>query len=719
MVKFVSYFCLLTLSSCATLLSSLPEKTSFEERMAMLPQKLDIFEKGVQIDWDNSSVPFIQAKTDLDLARAMGVVHAHLRWGQMETFKRAAQGRLSETAGFITEDLDKAFRVLNFGGGVEASIREMDEETRQFLNAFVLGLNAYMDNAEELPHEFNVFNWSPEPWAIQDVLLLSRLAATDVNWIIFAQHLLNEDKKKADQSIQFLRELSKHSKSGSNAWAVQARHSQTGHALMANDPHLGLVIPNFWMLIAFQSPSYHAVGMTIPGIPFVALGRTEHISWGGTNMRGMSTDIIELDPKMLETATTKKEKIAIRLWPDSEFEYRVTDWGPQLNEVPIFSETLKKPLAFKWRGHSASQELHSLLQAMKAKNVDEFHQAFEGYAVSGQNFLVADKAGSVGLVRAVEIPNRSRNQVIPVVHHTEAKKSWGNMLGPLELPFEKNPSSGWIVSANEEPDFSEPVLGFFFAPDQRKDRIEALLSKKAESGQKFNLEDFQKIQMDVKSPSSLKLKNKLLALGVFQTTEAQVLMRSWKGDYSQDERAPVFFVNYLFRLLDVDFDSGLARSAQIFDLWNAKLSQSHVAQKEWQLASIKAEKFALSQLTKFPTWGDFHRLRVAHPAANIPLIGSKYIVEEGPVDGGIETVFKTAHALTDERHFTSYGTQARHLSDMSDSRENHFILFGGNDGWFGSENYTDMVSDWREGNFIQVPLNYSDFKEQSVFSIQY
>ena len=41
-------------------------------------------------------------------------------------------------------------------------------------------------------------------------------------------------------------------KSGSNSIVVSARRSATGHALMANDPHLGLVQPNFWLLLGYR-----------------------------------------------------------------------------------------------------------------------------------------------------------------------------------------------------------------------------------------------------------------------------------------------------------------------------------------------------------------------------------------------------------------------------------------------------------------------------------
>ena len=75
------------------------------------------------------------------------------------------------------------------------------------------------------------------------------------------------------------------SRSGSNSLAVAASKSASGGALIASDPHRGVSAPNIWLLVGYKSPSYHAVGMMIPGVPFIAVGRNPDIGWGGTNMR--------------------------------------------------------------------------------------------------------------------------------------------------------------------------------------------------------------------------------------------------------------------------------------------------------------------------------------------------------------------------------------------------------------------------------------------------
>ena len=81
---------------------------------------------------------------------------------------------------------------------------------------------------------------------------------------------------------------------------------------------------------------------------------------------------------------------------------------------------------------------------------------------------------------------------------------------------------------------------------------------------------------------------------------------------------------------------------------------------------------------------------------------------------------KTAHSSTDQRHFTRYGSQARHLSDLADMDENYFVLLGGQDGWLGSANFIDQMTLWQDGGYIRVPLRpetvHAAFRRRMVLS---
>jgi penicillin amidase len=118
----------------------------------------------------------------------------------------------------------------------------------------------------------------------------------------------------------------------------------------------------------------------------------------------------------------------------------------------------------------------------------------------------------------------------------------------------------------------------------------------------------------------------------------------------------------------------------------------------------KAIKRAARRIRKFGNWGDMHRLRLAHPLANLPIIGRRYRFGHYPVGGSSDTVMKTAHRATDKRHSADYGANARHVSDLSDLDENYFVLLGGQDGWFRSSTFTSQLPLWLEGGYVQVPL---------------
>jgi len=115
------------------------------------------------------------------------------------------------------------------------------------------------------------------------------------------------------------------------------------------------------------------------------------------------------------------------------------------------------------------------------------------------------------------------------------------------------------------------------------------------------------------------------------------------------------------------------------------------------------------------TWGQIHRLRIDHPLGLLPLAGGRYRYFDFPTSGGSETVMKTANGLTGGRHAVRFGSNARHISKLSDVDENYFVLLGGQDEWFGSTTFADQVPLWRQGKYIQVPLQLETVRRSFPF----
>jgi penicillin amidase len=90
-----------------------PRPQTIAQRLAALPRLELPLAAPVEIRWSDRLVPFIEARSDRDLAVALGLVHAHLRLAQMELLRRIAQGRLSEILGPVAVGFDHGLRLLD------------------------------------------------------------------------------------------------------------------------------------------------------------------------------------------------------------------------------------------------------------------------------------------------------------------------------------------------------------------------------------------------------------------------------------------------------------------------------------------------------------------------------------------------------------------------------------------------------------------------------
>ncbi|NNF47302.1 MAG: hypothetical protein HKN69_11070 [Desulfofustis sp.] len=90
------------LSGCA-LLKPFPPDRKTTERLDMFPREGAPLRAEATIYWNKHQIPYIHVNDDEDLPLALGMVHAHLRLGQMEllrhVFPRQAGGALWPAAG--------------------------------------------------------------------------------------------------------------------------------------------------------------------------------------------------------------------------------------------------------------------------------------------------------------------------------------------------------------------------------------------------------------------------------------------------------------------------------------------------------------------------------------------------------------------------------------------------------------------------------------------
>ena len=730
----------LVVSSCA-LLAPLPKPQDVAERLAAFPTHGLPLDGPVTIRWSERQIPFIEAESDGDAAFALGLVHAHLRLGQMATMRMIAQGRVSEMIGPLGIDIDRGLRTLDYGRAAAEIERTMDAATRLWVQRFVDGVNHYQDTTRELPHDFGVLNLEPEPWTVRDVFAMGRLAGTDVNWLVWADLLPLRARAGWDElwarlledgtgsvagsgggdTAQVQRWLGRLSKSGSNSVAVAGHRTETGGALMANDPHLGILVPNVWLIAGVKSPSYHAVGLMAPGLPIFAIGRNPHTAWGGTNMRAASSDLYDVSDVPASDFTERSESIGVRWWFDSDVTVRETRWGPIVSDVPLLADLDLPPLALKWTGHDASDEIGAMLAVSRARTFAEFRAAFESFAVPGQNMLYADADGNIGRVLAVHLPSRNGPPADIALDTALHDASWSAMRTAADLPHSYNPEAGYLVSANDRPPATSVPVGFFFSREDRVDRMHALVG----AARPVDVETLKAVQQDVYMASSVKLRDlfvaRLDALGMTTAADADGTraidrLRNWDGNYRPDSIGAVTFEQFrhtfttrFYALLYGEDDGKAFASA---GRRTALLHEDIAAADEKALSAALAAglQAAVDGLESFANWGEMHRLSLAHPLSYVPLIGGRYEFAEAGVGGSSATLMKTAHDATGERHTVDYGSNARHISDMSDPDENYFVLLGGQDGWFNSTTILDQWELWRRGDYVRVPLSPAEVR---------
>ncbi len=138
-------------------------------------------DREVQVWRDSLAVPHVWAKSEEDLFRAMGYVHAQDRLFQMELFRRVADGRMAEMLGADLVDTDRFLRTLGMGRAAAANERVLDPESRALMQAYADGVNAWITGHRgALPPEFIALRFRPEPWTVRNSLSIAKIMAWDL-----------------------------------------------------------------------------------------------------------------------------------------------------------------------------------------------------------------------------------------------------------------------------------------------------------------------------------------------------------------------------------------------------------------------------------------------------------------------------------------------------------------------------------------------------------
>jgi penicillin G amidase len=297
---------------------------------------------------DRWGIPHISATSQEDLFFAQGFVQAQDRLFQMDLWRRSVQGRLSEVLGANFIERDAMTRRVQFRGRAELDWTRYGADTRAIATAFARGVNAWIRSASDnLPEEFALAGWQPEPWAPEDVLnrtdaflasvgadeeiFRARLASAAgvsaaFDWLpseasgrgrlapgmdLSAINYFISDVIRRVGTAPFFAGLGapvpgdlRSEPPAAHAplplvartpvgWALalsQAR-TTTGGAVLASTWVGALETPAIRYLVHLRAPGWNVIGATAPWRPGVAIGHNDRIAWSYSPARTDTQDV--------------------------------------------------------------------------------------------------------------------------------------------------------------------------------------------------------------------------------------------------------------------------------------------------------------------------------------------------------------------------------------------------------------------------------------------
>jgi len=306
---------------------------------------------------------------------------------------------------------------------------------------------------------------------------------------------------------------------GSNNWVVAASKSATGHALLANDPHLGISMPSVWIMnglhcrVVSVACPFDVTGVSFPGDPLVILGHNARIAWGATNLGPDVEDLFieQADPSNAANYlfrgasipfTVRTETIKVAGAADVTLTVRSTGHGPIVTDVDDRLKSLYTPYSLRWAATAQPNgALDAFLGLDTAKNYTDFRAALSVYGAPAQNFVYADVDGNIGYQAPGWIPIRAdkNDHGDRPVPGYDGLHEWTGFIAFNDLPRVYNPPSGFIVSANNE--LVDSAYPHFIAqdwdPGYRAARISELLKADAAKGG-VTVDEMSAIQTDTK-----------------------------------------------------------------------------------------------------------------------------------------------------------------------------------------------------------------------------
>ncbi len=555
---------------------------------------------------DDRGVAQITATTLEDLFFVQGYVTAQDRLFQMDMTRRLAGGRLSEVVGRQALNSDRFFRTYGMHRTTAELVSMFNEETVKIVDAYVNGINQYMNDAfssGKYPVEFRILGYQPEPWTALDTALVVKFMGYELSGNfsaelehyrmidvlgnidapkLFPEYHINDDfptiyevSETSPFSLEELEKLTAFAPpvhNGSNNWVISGKYTESGFPMVADDPHLGFAIPSVWYQTHLQlEGDFHSIGVTVPGVPGVVLGHNEHMAWGVTALSVDQEDLFlekthPTDKNLFlfdgewESATIFEEVINIKGEDEPVIErVQVTRNGPILNHV--LQNGPYDAISLRWTGYEAGEELNGIMRLNRATNVHEFSEGLDGFVTPALSWVFGDRDGNIGYRGQALMPIRQSNGMLPVPGW-DPDYQWLGFIPNEELPQIINPERGYIITANNKPvDDDYPYeIGRSFSP-YRAERLTEIIEETISSGELFTIEKMQEMQTDVLNTQARALAPILVAAVTRSESpltdlelEAFHLLREWDYQETVESSEALIWNHWYMRLGPALFD---------------------------------------------------------------------------------------------------------------------------------------------------------------------
>lgn len=715
---------------------------------------------------DGKGIPRLSAQTREDAFQLLGFVTARDRLFQMDLMRRHAGGRLAEILGEELLESDRFHRVMGLETVAQAILARLPDNQRAVLAAYTAGVNQAMADLPVVPPEFLLLGYRPEPWRPEDSLLVVLGMHENLGWkggmertatvldaalspiarnflmpsmdrythaVLYGdaapyqppavpRDALAAALKKADGQGEVVRVADAGLAGGSNAWVVGPAKTRDGRAMLANDMHLALNVPNIWYRAELRYPGGELSGFTLPGVPLLIAGSNGQVAWGFTSIDGDHADLVALDidpadagryrtPAGFVRFGQRRETIRVRGGPEQALDVRTTVWGPVLPK-PL----LGRPVAARWTALDPESTDLTFLELDRVTTLDEALALFNRAGSPPLNALAADTSGNIGWTYAGRIPKRFGLDGAVSQSWADGKRGWDGYVPPQEFPRVVNPKSGFIANANQRMvDGRYPyTLGSFFENGYRAYRIGERLGPMA------NLTERDLLDVQLDSRTEFYRYYQTLALSLLKSDEpaAQDLKRQlerWDGRAETESVGFAILAEFRQLLLDRVIGAYLAAGRAVdpdfrFEGYAADEPLRQILQEkppellpdgkryaDWDafLRALLLES-GRNVAQRHPhaqaegvAWGMANRVAIAHPfSAAFPILHEWLDMPAQPLPGCGHCVrWSGEGGGASERMVVAPGHEIEGIFEMPTGQSGHPL----------SAHYRDQQADWVEG----------------------